>query len=375
MLWLTKKSWGDFVITISLCMIVKDEEQVIGRALDSVKDIVDEIIIVDTGSTDRTKEIVREYTTEVYDFPWINDFSAARNFAFSKATKDYILWLDADDVILKEDRMKFKELKQTLAPSVDVVMMKYNVGFDNLGNVTMSYYRERLVKRVKNFQWREVVHEYLEIYGEIINVDIAITHQKEKATDANRNINIYEDMLAKGIPLTTRSQFYYANELFYNQRYADAIQQYTAFLDSEKGWVEDNITACYHMAKSYLALKDRKNCLKALLRSFTYDNPRAEICCMLGDYYASEKAYEKAILWYKLATELKKPADNWGFLLHDCWGYLPNIQLCLCYYQIGNIEKAMEHNNRAAAFKPNDPAVLHNQKFFKAYLNQESSRR
>ncbi len=80
--------------TISLCMIVKNEEKVIGRCLDSVQDITDEIVIVDTGSTDCTKEIVSRYTDKVYDFQWIDDFSAARNFAFSQATKSYILWLD-----------------------------------------------------------------------------------------------------------------------------------------------------------------------------------------------------------------------------------------------------------------------------------------
>ena len=78
------------MITISLCMIVKNEERVLKRCLDSVRDLVDEIIIVDTGSTDATKRIAAGYTDKIYDFTWIDDFSAARNFAFSKATKEYI---------------------------------------------------------------------------------------------------------------------------------------------------------------------------------------------------------------------------------------------------------------------------------------------
>ncbi|MER2072437.1 MAG: glycosyltransferase family 2 protein, partial [Psychrobacillus sp.] len=86
------------MITISLCMIVKNEEEVIGRCLASVKDIVDEINIVDTGSTDQTKEIVKQYTNRIFDFKWIDDFAAARNYSFEQATKEYILWLDADDV-------------------------------------------------------------------------------------------------------------------------------------------------------------------------------------------------------------------------------------------------------------------------------------
>ena len=72
-------------ITISLCMIVRDEEETIARCLETVEKIVDEIIVVDTGSVDRTKEIVEKYTSNIYDFQWIDDFAAARNFSFSKA--------------------------------------------------------------------------------------------------------------------------------------------------------------------------------------------------------------------------------------------------------------------------------------------------
>ena len=89
------------MITISLCMIVKNEEDVLGRCLEGVKDIVDEIIIVDTGSCDTTKEIASKYTEKLYEFPWIGDFSAARNYSFSKATMEYIMWLDADDELLQ----------------------------------------------------------------------------------------------------------------------------------------------------------------------------------------------------------------------------------------------------------------------------------
>ena len=70
------------MITISLCMIVKNEEKILARCLDSVADLMDEIIIVDTGSADRTKDIAARYTKHIYDFQWVDDFSAARNYAF-----------------------------------------------------------------------------------------------------------------------------------------------------------------------------------------------------------------------------------------------------------------------------------------------------
>lgn len=123
-------------------MIVRDEEGTLARCLDSVKDIVDEIIIVDTGSIDKTKEIAKKYTSNIYDFEWIDDFSAARNYSFSKATKDFIMWMDADDVILEKDRINLKELKEKLDHSVGMVMMQYNLGTDIEGNPLCTYYRE-----------------------------------------------------------------------------------------------------------------------------------------------------------------------------------------------------------------------------------------
>ena len=89
--------------TISLCTIVKNEEEMLPKCLESVKDFVDEIVIVDTGSTDNTVEIAKSFGARVIDFEWINDFSAARNFALDQCTTDYALVLDADEILYTED--------------------------------------------------------------------------------------------------------------------------------------------------------------------------------------------------------------------------------------------------------------------------------
>jgi len=96
--------------TLSICMITKDEEEHLADCLNSVKSIADEIIITDTGSKDKTKEIAKGFTGKVYDFQWQNDFSKARNFSLSKATKDWILVLDADEAIAEKDLTRIKEL-------------------------------------------------------------------------------------------------------------------------------------------------------------------------------------------------------------------------------------------------------------------------
>ncbi len=92
--------------TVSVCMIVKNEEGNLPRCLSSIKDFADEIIIVDTGSSDRTVDIAEEYGAKVHHFEWCDDFSAARNESLKHASKDFILWLDADDEFKKEEQDK-----------------------------------------------------------------------------------------------------------------------------------------------------------------------------------------------------------------------------------------------------------------------------
>lgn len=350
--------------TISLCMIVRNEEEVIDSCLDSVQDIADEIVVVDTGSTDCTKEIVSRYTDKVYDFPWIDDFSAARNFAFSQATKSYILWLDADDVILESDCNKFLELKKSLDPSVDSVTMHYHLSKDENDQVISSLRRNRLVKRSRNFKWIGAVHEYLEVNGSILNSDIAITHCKIYH-DSNRNLRIYERRIENGESFSTRDLYYYANELMDHDKHEKAITYYQKFLDTKQGWIEDNIAACSKMADCYLALDDSEKYLQYIYKSFDYDTPRAELCCRLGFYYLQMNQLKQAIFWYKIATELEQPADCWGTIQQACWTWLPHLQLCVCYDRIGNHDLACSHNEIAASFVPDNPEVLHNRKYFK----------
>jgi glycosyltransferase involved in cell wall biosynthesis len=359
--------------TVSLCMIVKNEENTLEKCLKSVQGIADEIVIVDTGSTDRTKKIARRYTDKLYDFAWIDDFSAARNFAFDRATMDYILWLDADDILQPADRVKLKALKETLDGSVDAVMMKYCTGFDAQGNVTFSYYRERLVKRARHFRWREPVHEYLETGGNIINTDICVTHTKTAYTPTGRNIAIYEKLLSHGEELTPRGLYYYARELKDNGRYDKAIEYFNRFLQTGQGWVEDNITACAELARCYDEEGKQEERYLALTRSFLYDTPRAETCCAIGYIHKARADYERAVFWFRLAASLTKPQSSWGFIQDDKWGYIPCIELSVCCDRLGRRDEAEQYNEQAAKYKPNDPSVMFNRRYFEATKKEEKN--
>lgn len=348
--------------TLGLCMIVKNEEEVIERCLSSCYDIFDEIVIVDTGSTDGTKEICKRFTNKVYDFKWVNDFSKARNFGIKKCSTDYFMWLDADDVVTLQANKELKQLKQQIS-NEDIFMLKYEIAFDENDESTFSYYRERIIKNDKKFLFKDPVHEVIEPSGEIVFKDISIQHRKIKPNVPGRNLQIYEILDKKSF--TPRQLFYYARELYFNNKIDKAITYFKKFLKCTKAFVENQIDACNILAKCYIAKNQIQKALNCLFYSFTFDLPRAEILCDIGYIYKDMKDYSKAIYYFNLATQCKQNQKALGFVQMECYNYIPYLEMCVCYYNLGNIETAKYCNNIAKSFKPNDKIVLNNEKFFK----------
>lgn len=352
--------------TVSLCMIVKNEEHHLPRCLSSVRGLMDELIIVDTGSTDRTREIATELGAKVFDFPWIDDFAAARNFSFSKATMDYCMWLDADDILTEKDAQDFLHLKEALPPQTDVVMMRYHTAFDDTGKPTFTYYRERLLRRAAGFLWEGTVHEAITPSGNILYSEVAVSHKKLGTGDPDRNLRIYENQLAAGKALSPRAQFYYARELMYHARYEEAAEEFTAFLDGGRGWVENNLEACRNLAYCEAQRQKPEQAFAALTRALRYAPPRAELCCDLGAFFFDRADWRTAAFWYENALSAQRSDTGGGFANPDCSGYIPCLQLCVCHYRLGNISLAAEYNTRAGKLKPDSAAYLYNKKFFEA---------
>jgi len=356
------------VIKISLCMIVRDEEEVLARCLDSVRDLVDEIVIVDTGSKDATKDIAARYTDRIYDKEWTDHFADARNYSFSLATMDYVMWLDADDYFKEKDRQKLKELKRGLDPEVDSVVMEYHLAFDAYGNPLAMSRRNRIVKRSKQFRWHNPVHEYLLVEGNYFLTDIAVSHGRVHE-NVGRNLRILERVAEKEGELSGRDVFYYANELADAERFAEAAEQYRRFLDQPVEYFEDNLTACARLSACYhqLGLFDLK--LTALLQALAYETPRADFCCSIAQCFYEKDQFEKAIYWFKLALSQERPPDNhFGVLNLICWTWLPHFQLCICYGMTGELELAYEQNEKALAYLPRDMNLLQNKAKLEAAL-------
>lgn len=356
--------------TISLCLIVKNEEKVLARCLDSVKGFADEIVIVDTGSADETKKIAERYTDRIYDFVWRDDFSAARNYSFSLASMDYCMWLDADDVVPEEAGRRIRQLKDELPPDLSVVMMKYVTAFDGAGRPAFLFDRERLLRRSGGFVWKGRVHEAIELSGNILYTDIIIEHHSVKTGYSKRNLNIYEAMLREGEELEPRHQFYYGRELYYHGFDERAVKVFGDFLKGGQGgvWIENQIDACRFKAYCHYRLGEEREALLCLLKTMEYDTPRPEVCCDLGKHFLDRNQLSQAEFWYRLALSDNTEYRPGAFVSLECRTFLPAVQLAVCLDRMKRWEQAAQFNELAASYQPDSPIISENRNYFKKIL-------
>jgi glycosyltransferase involved in cell wall biosynthesis len=352
------------LISISLCMIVKNEELNLANCLNSIKDVIDEIIIVDTGSTDKTKEIAKEFTDKIYDFEWIYDFSAARNFSFSKATCDYIMWLDADDLVLKDDCLKLKNLKDNIDTKYDAISMVYDLGFFGDSNEQIQYRRNRLVKRSRNYKWIGFIHEYICVTGNTYESDVHITHTKNHGS--SRNLDIYQMKIKEGCKLSSRDTYYYGKELLYNGLYDEAIEVLNNVANSHYNSIEQKFDSIHSLCDIYFHKNMIRNGREILIKAFDLAPPRGETLYRFALSFQLESKFELAISWYEIIDSISKPSLLLGgFVYNKYYTWLPHVQLCVCYYSIGSIEKSKYHNDIAFEMNPNNQYSIANNKFFK----------
>ena len=280
------------MITVSLCMIVKNEGKILDRCLQSISDLVDEIIIVDTGSNDDTKNIARKYTDLVYDYEWKDDFADARNFAFSKATKEYIYTADADEVLDEVNRRKFKELKEVLLPEIEIVQMIYLT--DMRYNTTENYkrdYRPKLYKRLRNFTWINPIHETVRLEPVVYDSDIEILHMPT-SNHSERDLSMFRNIIEKNGELNNKLHMMYAREVYKCGTKEDLIAAKEFFEKtlSKPVMTKEDYTRAHEaiavLAKIYEGIKDNigiVSLIKYCLGELSYIDTRKEMEDMLAD--------------------------------------------------------------------------------------------
>lgn len=347
-------------MSLSVCLIVKDEEAVIARCLNCAAKFADEIIVVDTGSSDGTVAEVKKFTDEVYFYKWNDDFSAARNFSLEKAGCDFVMWLDADDVISDENCKKIRELVEK--GGFDMAFLPYAAAFDG-DKPSFTYYRERIFRRSKNYRFSGAVHEAVTPCGNIVYSSAVVEHRKVKSGEPLRNLRIYQSKLAQGETLDARAKFYYGRELLFNGMYLESIAVLEDFLRGD-GWVENKIEACFNLNRAYSAVGETEKARMSLLRSLDYAPPRSEFCCLTGEFFIKKGEYENAAYWYKTALNCRDESKKGGFCNADYCGFIPNMQLCVIYDKLGDYKTAYDYNEAAGAIKPRDGRYLYNKNYF-----------
>ena len=240
---------------ITLSMIVKNEEKYLRECLESVKGIADEIIIVDTGSTDNTINIAGEFGAVVYNYEWINNFSAARNYALSKSTGDWILYLDADERLSNSSAGELKKIvRQNDLTGCRCLVSSLN---DVTGKPNYMRYA-RLFRNNPNIKFTGAVHEQIddslrENGYKIIDADIEIIHvgynvsNGELKKKALRNLSILKEEYKKS--KSAYNMFQLANTYSILQEFESANKYYLMS-------VENGALSGEYKAHAYLNLSD-----------------------------------------------------------------------------------------------------------------------
>lgn len=304
--------------TIALCCILKDEIKNIPQLLRSVEGCFDEIHLTDTGSTDGSIEYIKEHQIKWMDtgsniantpiflktFEWCDDFAKARNHSMKGVTTDYVMWLDLDDVL--SDKAAFKRWRDHVMMLGDFWMAPYYYGFDEHGNPSCTFLRERVVKTSKKFDWQYFIHEGM-IPQEPVNAQAVSTwqvhHKRTKEDyekDFTRNVSMLENYVKAGNELPVRLKFYYGKELFDKGRYQEAYVWLDQIVDHKDLQAHDKILTYEYLIRSSIQRyfseqmhkpkpeQDKILIAKSLslgLQALALAPQRAEFLCLIADCF------------------------------------------------------------------------------------------
>lgn len=313
--------------TISLCMIVKNEERTLGRVLECASSFCDEIIVVDTGSTDRTVEIALAAGAYVQHYKWTDDFAAARNYAFSFATGDWILWLDADDALSAQSIAVAHDIKANLLPTTaaDAVFLPYNYAYDADGNCVLTQTRERFLRRSAGPVWSGKIHETCQTPSGTWNVCHEMVVEHRPAPDdmprkEGRNLRIFEQYIDVET-CSLRELFLYGGELQAAGRLLDAAAVYERYLTRYPVGMRDHhdekYTVFIKCAESYRAAGRLDDAMRIAGLGVVWAGDRAEAYGVLGMAHYTAGHFAAAFPAFLAAAACKKPTH--GGLVFDAF--------------------------------------------------------
>ena len=318
--------------TICLNMIVKNESKIITRLLTTVLPIIDTYCICDTGSTDMTKEIIKEFFDmrciegKIIEEPFKN-FGHNRTVALNAAKEmaDYLLFLDAD-------------MKLVIDPKFDKSKLTADVYTFAQGSNIFNYFNVRLIKTSLNFRCIGSTHEYYDITGpkkeEQLNTikinDIGDGGCKEDKF--TRDIRLLEEDLKEN-PKNERTYFYLANSYKNAGNLEKAIEHYIKRI-AIGGWIEENWYSRLELGKCYMKIGKEAEAIKTWLEAYGYHPKRAENLYEIVKHYRIKGQQQLSYTFYKLAKEIPYPSDNVLFIHKDVYNYLLDYEFSIIAYYI-----------------------------------------
>jgi glycosyltransferase involved in cell wall biosynthesis len=249
---------------LSVAMIVKNEESCLENCLKSLEGLVDEIVICDTGSKDRTVEIAKKYTNKVFtDYKWEDSFCKARNYALSKCTGDWVLSIDADEIMLDGG---IESIRKTIADNPNEFSL--SVTMQNAGNPNTTNLFPKVFKRCKEVFWMGAAHNYITKRANIHSgATIVYGYSKAHKGDPDRTLRILKAEVEKDRTLV-RETFYLAREYYYRKDYTTAVYWYDEYLKIAT-WTPEIADAYLMRARCLWQLQRgeeaRHSCYKAIL--------------------------------------------------------------------------------------------------------------
>ncbi|MGR3311302.1 MAG: glycosyltransferase [Candidatus Brocadiales bacterium] len=349
-------------IAISLCMIAKNEAEQLSRCLESVMDLVKEIIIVDTGSTDNTVEIAEAYGAKVFHHSWTGNFSEARNVALKHATGDWILSIDADEELKKEDIHLVKEAIKD--DDVDGIRCVIHSTSNHTSALTKSHFT-RLFRNNRGIYYEGTIHEIPIIAGKTIASNIRIIHHGY-AIDKDKmmsKLDTYLQLLQKQLkeePDNPTTHFYLA-KTYYLQKHNKGVlregKEVIRLLPDDVIKVRPEleiylILACALFESDNLQ-EAEKMCLKALELKSNYIDPPF----FLGKMYFSIGKYEDAVLhlhkYFQIKWNLEINHDASDLVMHSLTGsHEAHFMLGIIYEKQGKYMDAIKELKRAIEIDP-----------------------
>lgn len=355
--------------TLSLSLIVKNEAHNLPRLFESIVGLYDQIVVVDTGSTDNTILIARQYGAEVYNFEWIDDFSAARNFGFLKCTSEYIMWLDADDILLPQHRQTVLNLKSYLHLA-DAWLAIYDYAQDNNGDSIVSLYRHRIIKNRHIPMWKWPIHECMMIDGSYTQLDgqFVVTHKRsaeDYIRDTGRNLPMMRKAVAAN-PTEPRLLFYLGKELLYSN-VDEAIEVFEKYLRNGGGWCDDELNAHFCLAVAYLNKSQIEKAIAVCMNAIKRDPRLAEFYALMGQIHYNKEQWNECIPWFEIARSLPIPYMH-GTVHREYYSFIPNDRLCKAYSSVGRVEDAYNANLIALKCNPADRRIIDNHEYLQNIL-------